>query len=345
MQRIFSASMEPTWRAVVTARHPLLYEGDGDSARDRPRHVRAGSGLAWVGTQLAVVQDDTNFVALVAPDDASGQRDGEPVRARGITLPAGPAGRRQFDDLRGNKGDKLDLEACVAIPGPNGGSLLALGSGSKSVRERVVLVEEVLSASPRVTLIDASPLYAALRRDTSFAGSDMNIEGVMLQGAVLRFFGRGNGAPRDGDVARNSTCDVDAPAFLDWLRRPGEYPLPPLRDTTQYHLGTLRSIALGFTDAAVRDGQVLYVAAAEASPDATRDGLVTGSVLGVMPLGGGAPRHAAITGPDGAPFAEKVEGVAPHPTDPARAWVVLDGDDAVRPSELCAVQLQGAWRA
>jgi len=307
--------------------------------------VRAGSGLTWVGDHLAVVQDDTNFIALVAPDEWSAQRTGAPARVHDIALPAGPAGRRQFDDLRGNKGDKLDLEACVTIPGANGGTVLAFGSGSKSVRERVIRIDDALSDSPRVTVIDASPLYAALRRDTAFAGSDMNIEGVLLHGDVVRLFGRGNGAPRDGDVARNSTSDVDAAALVAWLQRPEARLLPTLRDTTQYHLGTLRDVALGFTDACARGDHVMYVAAAEASPDATRDGVVTGSVLGVLPRGGGPARYAAITAPGGERVADKVEGVAPHPTDATRVFVVIDSDDAVRPSELCELQLVGGWRA
>ncbi|MCC6929151.1 MAG: hypothetical protein IT359_09195 [Gemmatimonadaceae bacterium] len=345
MQRSYTAIAEPSWQAIITARRPLLYVGDGDSSLDRPRHVRAGSGLTWVGDRLAVVQDDTNFIALLPPDEWGASGDGAPARAHGIALPAGPAGRRQFDDLRGNKGDKLDLEACVTIPGANGGTVLAFGSGSRSERERVIRIDDALSSSPRVTVIDAAPLYAALRRDTAFAGSDMNIEGVMLHGGLLRLFGRGNGAPRDGDVARNSTCDVDAAALVDWLQQPGAGALPALRDTTQYHLGVLGGVALGFTDACARDNHVMFVAAAESSPDATRDGAVTGSVLGVTPRGGGAPRFAPITHRTGEPVVEKVEGIAPHPSDASRAFVVIDSDDPARPSELCELHLVGAWRA
>ena len=48
----------------------------------------------------------------------------------------------------------------------------------------------------------------------------MNIEGAMVHGETLRLFGRGNGAAREGEVARNATCELDAPAFLAWLRAP-----------------------------------------------------------------------------------------------------------------------------
>ena len=45
----------------------MRYAAGVDSSLDRPGHIRAGSGLAWVGDRLAVVQDDANFIALVDP--------------------------------------------------------------------------------------------------------------------------------------------------------------------------------------------------------------------------------------------------------------------------------------
>src|SRR5690349_10209421 len=51
--------------AVMTARAPLTYAAGADAALDRPAHVRAASGIAWLGGRLAVVQDDASFVALV----------------------------------------------------------------------------------------------------------------------------------------------------------------------------------------------------------------------------------------------------------------------------------------
>lgn len=85
---------------------PLRYAEGADPALDRPAHVRAASAVARVGGRLAIVQDDANFVALVDP--ATGL-------AEAVTLPAGEGGLRQFDDLRGNKRFKLDLESCVLL--------------------------------------------------------------------------------------------------------------------------------------------------------------------------------------------------------------------------------------
>ncbi|MBK8648737.1 MAG: hypothetical protein IPN16_19770 [Gemmatimonadetes bacterium] len=78
----YTASFEPTWRAIVVARRPLHYVDGADAHADRPAHVRAGSSLAWLGPFLALVQDDANFVALIDPRDAS---------TRAIALPAARA--------------------------------------------------------------------------------------------------------------------------------------------------------------------------------------------------------------------------------------------------------------
>lgn len=333
MTPLYSATLEPAWRAVVVSRRPLLYADGADAHADRPAHVRAGSSLAWLGDSLALVQDDANFIALVSPASAT---------ARAITLPRGVGGLRQFDDTRGNKHHKLDLEACVAIDGDEGPTLLAFGSGSGALREQIVMLDGALGPSPRIQVMDASPLYAALRAHAAFAGSDMNVEGAMLRGDTLSLLARGNGAARNGEVARNATCDLDARALLAWLRTP-HGPAPRPERIVQYDLGMLDGIALGFTDAAARGQHALYTAAAEDSPDATRDGVVTGSVIGVMPLGGGLVRHVAITAADGSAFAEKVEGIALHQLDARRVYLVIDSDDPARPSALCEVALEGDW--
>src|SRR5688572_25398260 len=88
----------------VLSRRPLHYAEGADAKLDRPAHVRAGSGCSFIeGTRtLAVVQDDSNFLALVDVDTG---------KTRAITLPAGVGGLRQFDSKRGNKKQKMDLEA------------------------------------------------------------------------------------------------------------------------------------------------------------------------------------------------------------------------------------------
>src|SRR5690606_296181 len=164
-----------------------------DAASDLPGHVRAGSGLCRWGERLVVVQDDVNALALL--DEGSGV-------VAPLLLPASADGRRQFSDQRGNKADKLDLEACVVLPD---GRLLALGSGSTAARERLVLVE----SDHRVRLVDGGPLYAHLRASADFAGSELNLEGAVVTRQQLRLFQRGNGAPAGDRAAINAVGDLD----------------------------------------------------------------------------------------------------------------------------------------
>ena len=117
--------------AVVVAQRALFYHEGADADLDRPGHVRAGSGLAVIPDGIALIQDDANFLVLLSAA-------GAPVRA--VSLPAGESGLRQFDDVRGNKEYKLDLEASVAVEWNGETALLAFGSGSGSRREQVAVV-------------------------------------------------------------------------------------------------------------------------------------------------------------------------------------------------------------
>lgn len=202
MTRIIAARKDPALSARVVSCWPLLYTQGPDPNLDRPAHVRAASSLALVGERLALVQDDAHFIALIDPVS----RDVD-----SITLPAGPGGLRQFDDVRRTKHLKLDLEACLIVPDEETGrdTLISFGSGSKSARESIILVGDLLSDEPRIELFNAAELYRALRRTTDFAGSDLNIEGALYARGKIRLFGRGNGKIRDGLLPLDATCEID----------------------------------------------------------------------------------------------------------------------------------------
>lgn len=332
---LVTAIADPRLAAVVVSRVPLRYRDGADPSLDRPAHVRAGSSLAWVPGGIALVQDDANFIAVADPRDGG--------LAHYVTLPAGVAGRRQFGDRDGNKGDKLDLEACVSLHDGRGALLLALGSGSTSRREHVALVRGWESDRPSVTMCHAAALYAALRAASAFSGSELNVEGAVFLDNRLRLFGRGNGERRGDVLPVNATCDLAWPALLAYLEAPARTEPPAPAAIVRYALGALGGVAAGFTDAAVRrDGTILFTMTAEDSPDAVRDGRVTGSALGVIDRSGAA-RWAAITDGSGALAAAKVEGVLPAPGRDDRAYIVVDSDDPDEASLLCEVALRGDW--
>lgn len=316
--------------ARVRSRRALFYAEGADAAHDRPAHVRAGSGLAWLGERLVVVQDDANFLAIVDPRDAT---------ARAAPLPAGPGGARQFDDTRGTKPWKLDLEACVALDG----AIVAFGSGSTDQRERVVLArglegrEGLEGAAPTIEVVQARSLYEALRAARAFSGSELNIEGAAALGDDIVLVQRGNGAPREGLLPVDATCRLDRRALLAYLADPRRAP-PPLRDVTQVDLGAIDGVRLTFTDAtAGPDGALWFLAAAEASPDTYHDGVVVGVALGALEPSGSA-WWTRLVEAGGGPLLDKAEGLALSPD--GHAWVVLDRDDPLAPSELCRVEVR-----
>ena len=320
--------------ACLRRRRPLLYSAGPDADDDRPTHVRAGSGLAWLGGRLCVVQDDANFLALC--DLSSGA-------VEATALPRGAGDRRLFDETLGNKPDKLDLEACVVAEVDGVEVLLALGSGSTSRWEHVALVHLPGGGSaPVVRMIHAPALYTALRQRPELCGSELNIEGaVLLPSGHVRLFQRGNGAPGGGLMPVDATCDLpwdDLWSYLQGLR--ADAPSP--EDVTQYALGQMQGVRLTFCDATLAPGgRILYLAGAEDSPDTVQDGEVCGAAVGVIARGGA--RWAPLADEDGELLAVKAEGVALHPEDPRLALVVIDADDPDAPSELLEVELEGPW--
>jgi hypothetical protein len=309
-------------RATVIERTPLVYAGGADPACDRPAHIRAASAVVRLHGGLAVIQDDAGFVGFVGADD----------RVSAWPLPAGPDGERQFDDARGNKARKLDLEAALLLRTPGGDTIVAFGSGSTPRRRQVVCIPAAPPHAP-VRSVDATPLYEALHRTLD---GELNLEGAFLRGGrALRLLQRGNGAG-----AWNAAVDL-TPHWLDQLLA-GAAAHPDELAVRRWELGELGRARLSFTDGLDDGDGWWFLAAAEESPDATRDGPVAGSVIGRA--SGDTGRWAPLTDERGAVLPIKAEGLCASER-PGRMLVVLDADDASRPAELLQVRLDGPWRA
>jgi len=338
------AQQDDRCSARVVSRRSLFYRAGADPALDRPAHVRAASGVAWVGELLGVVQDDANFIALVEPESGA---------AIDIPLPVGPNGQRLFETARGTKGLKLDLEACFAYrfsPGQgrtgrlDDGALhfAGLGSGSKRARERIVVLD--FDDSDRhveqLRVLDADAFYAQLRARPEFSGSELNIEGAVLRGQTLLLFQRGNGATRADASAVNAVGELDWPLFRNYLTShcaPSH--VPPLGRVTQYDLGSLEGVPFTFTDATLSpNGSVLFLSSAEDSTDSVTDGTVHGTRIGELAPDGSA-RVTPLLDEHGGPLRLKAEGLVLDRKDPTRAWVVVDMDDTQLASELLEVEL------
>lgn len=319
-------------RPVVTSRRALRYADGGDTTNDRTPHVRAASGLAWMtidgAPRLVLAQDDTSFLAVIDPEPSEPQ-------VRAIALDHVVAGRRVFEQRLGNKKKKLDLEACTAITIDGREHVLVVGSGSLPIRERLVLVE----AHGHARIFDASALYASLRANTTFAGSELNLEGAVAMDDRLVLFQRGNGAASETCSAVDATCTIDLPSLLAHVMHGA--PLPPIERVMPFDLGSIEAVRLTFTDATRISDRLAFLAGAEASPNAIDDGVVVGVALGTMSLDGSDARWGLVRERDGAPFLGKAEGLAPRQPgiDDGRFWAVTDRDDPDAPSELIAIEL------
>lgn len=312
---------DPRLGARVLGRRPLRYRHGADSETDRPAHVRSTSALVLVGDRLLAVQDDANFLAFVDPQ--TGEAEALPMRA-------GPDGARLFDDHRGNKRHKLDLEAAVAL---EGGAALLFGSGSKAAREVVVHVQP----GGRHRIFQAPSFYERLGKERRFAGSELNVEGAVRLGDRLRLFNRGNGAPRDERPPINGTVELDLPALLRHLH--GDGPPPELWAPTPFDLGHIDGVPLTFTDAAATRSSILYSAAAEASPNAVDDGPIAGVALGWY--GDLDGRWCLLRDERGSPSQDKVEAVLPQAD--GTLLLAIDQDDPFAEAELLVAELTGPW--
>lgn len=338
--------------ARVLSRRELRYSAGADASRDRPAHVRSGSGCAFVevpglGRRLAVVQDDARFIALVDPGSQ---------RVDCIDLPAGKGGVRQFDKLRGNKMDKPDLEAVCALTIDGAPALLALGSGSAAPREVFVLTR-FTAQGPVVEELPAAAFFGKLRAHRAFAGSELNVEGMAFldgsqgsthggaQGAqggagsgTLRLFNRGNGAADAKGPAVDASCDISLASLLAHLRDPLAHAAPTPTHVRGYELGSIEGTRLTFTDATATKDGVLFLAAAERSPNAIDDGEVVGTALGWLKADG-SQELVPLLDEQGRPLTDKVEGVALDPAQPGKAFIVVDRDDPTAAAELLVVSL------
>lgn len=327
------ARHDPALQARIVRRTPLYYDDAPAPELERPPYVRAGSSLTCIDEYVAVVQDDTSFVALI---------DMRRRRATSLLLPADRDGDRVFDAEHGNKRHKLDLEACVAIPADSGTRLVAFGSGSTAERERIVVVTWDQRKQPAAQVYNGAAFYRRLRETPDFAGSELNVEGAVYLGADrLRFFQRGNGAAHDDLQPVDATCELAWSALWAHLQAPTTPPPVP-EQIVQYELGALQGHRLSFSDAELVGDVILYSASAEAGSKADSDGAIQGSVLGVIDASGA--RYAELITDDGHEFAEKIEGLTIGVGDRYQAYFVVD-DDRDEPSALFEVELSGPWYA
>jgi hypothetical protein len=287
--------------------------------------VSAASGLVRRDDTLYVIADDElGLLAIPATGVA------RTIALLPGALPEAPAAR---------KAHKPDFEALCAWPG---GGLLALGSGSTGARHRACLwrpgsedmSDPVVADDGTAVILDLAPLHAHLAE----AFPALNLEGAAVVGDTLVLLQRGNGAGN-----RGALVELDLAATQRAVAAGTPWSGALVRAIREVELGERGGAALGFTDASpLPDGSLVFVAAAEASPDTYQDGAVTGAAIGRL-----GPDHSVNWLVD-LPVPDKLEGVHAELIDGAlQLWLVADADDRARPAKLFSARLDphtGAWR-
>ena len=261
--------------------------------------VRAGSALLSFGERLLVIGDDAHAVAWFDP--ATGALRHQPLAGDGRRL---------------EKSRKPDFEAAFH----DGDDVWLLGSGSLSNRWLATRLPRPGDA--RATAHDLTALFAAL---AVALGEAPNIEGAVIVGDHLRLCHRSTGEAPDVLV------DLSREVLHDGRAR--------VLRTVTVEPAVLAGVPAHVTDlAALADGRLAFLAAAEETDDPVLDGPVAGAAFGV--IDGDVARWTPLVGADGEPGTVKAEGLV---VDPGLrgGWTVTDRDDPALAAQLCRLQLTG----
>ena len=292
---------------------------DERPARGLPAFLSAASGLVRAGPYSYVIGDDLRHLGVFR---SGRRRPGTLIRLFQGAVPADKKVRKRL---------KRDLESLALLPpfaGYPHGALLALGSGSRRRRCAGALV--ALDAQRRVTgkpaLVDLAALYSPLEREFG----EVNIEGAFVDGPYLALLQRGV-APKP----RSARVRVKLTSLLGAFVADEAPPSKAVHDVTDYELGRIEGVPLGFTDgAALRGGGFAFTAVAERTHDAYADGPCVGSAIGIIGRDDRLRRQWRLSPP------LKVEGIAVEARrGKLRVLVVTDADDPKVPARLLSASL------
>ncbi len=272
------------------------------------KDMNAASGLVKRGNAFYVIADDQLSLAIFSLEKNKS--------CRFVKLLPGLLPR----DHKERKKLKPDWESLVFLS-TREDELLILPSGSTLNRCMGVFVELHDEELRSLKKIDLSALYQQLKQNFS----ELNIEGAVVVGSVLRIFQRGN-----GPSGWNAIIDLDLNGLTKDIQNLGFVTTERILNITDYDLGTLQGVALSFTDACFCVGDYLFfLAVAESSPSTYDDGEYLGAILGCIDKSGKIISHKELI----CPF--KPEGLwVERIADQYKIYVVTDADDPNQVSSL-----------
>lgn len=285
--------------------------------KQRDLSISAASGLVIDGDAFYVIADDGLHLHAYSLADAQYEKH---IRLREGQLPAG----NSPTDIKARKKQKPDFEALLRLPPKKDlphGALLALGSGSKSNRQKGVLVpfHADCALGEAVRELDLAALYNSLQLD------DTNIEGAVVCGEQLVLLQRGNNRHESSALVILPVASVGA-RFV-----------APKASIIHCHLPRIGDVPLGFTDGlCLPNGNILFSAVAEDTDDSYNDGACLAAAIGEITLHGELLRCEWLAEP------HKIEGIALDASG-THLYAVTDADDPVVPAGLFVVDVPKAW--
>lgn len=307
--------------AEVVAQQPLWLPSPQGS---QSAWVRAASGLARFGEQIALIQDDTTAIIWLNADGT--------VLAQ-QSLEADGVEPKNFDALLGNKRLKPDLEAAVSFTFDRCEYWLAVGSGASAMRARAVMICSNV-ATPTPKWLSLQSWYERLSGCRDFSGAGLNIEGAFVLGQSLYLVQRGNGRIAG---AVNAIAEFALAAVCAYLQDTRAAP-PEILRIHPCNLGSTGGVAWGFADACVIGARVWFLLSAEDSPDTIADGAVLGTALAYCDNADFANlQMGQIADSEGSPVLLKLEGLCA--LDTRNLLAVSDDDDPTRPAQCLHLRL------
>lgn len=262
--------------------------------------IGAASGLIWEDGKLFLVSDDSDVLYCYHPENKQLEK---------ISL-------LESGDLLENrpKPEKSDYESITQ----DENHFYIFGSGSTQMRNTLAIVsKEDFSVS--VKSLDS--FYQFLKTSGQVNDENFNIEGAIIHSSTLFLFNRGNGPKRQNGVFEISHWENEN------------------RRVVQFHsvsLPTIQNSQYGFTDAILAEGNIYFLAAAEAVASTYEDGEILGSIIGRMNLKTYAVETTQFITPN-----YKLEGITLYKKDKnfLHFLVCEDPDDGQMMSEVFELKI------
>lgn len=209
--------------------------------------ISSASGIEFSEGQIFIISDNSNYLYNY-------QIYNEELN-RQVLLK-----RPQMDHIE--KPQKLDLEAMVLYDD----KIYTFGSGSTKAREKGFSISK---NDGQIIELDLKNLYSGMKNSANINSSDFSIEGVAVYENSWLFLNRGN-----GPGGRNVILKVDGDDLVnDFIVSSFEISLPEVDGSF-----------FGFSGGCVLNDSLYFIATAEEGLSTYDDGVIAGTILGVLNL-------------------------------------------------------------